>query len=345
MKKKIINFVFIFSILTFIFFLVFISFNSNFRRNVLVYTFAGAKLYHTISIKSSLGSEPNIEEASNKLLKFIKFADYFSEGKNSFHSSIFEMAETIENAAITKNEYLYLSEIVSRLIKKDPDLYLAKIWAAKISMLKNENKKLIFDYLNQAIDLSPAREEAYRLALNFSFKINEKELFNTYCKKYHNSNLGGHKPRFEDTNFYGYSISKFAIEILPEDKEVKYYTMEGLSLNTSNNYYFSISESKNLSGINIYTSFLPGVKIEIDEINLIDVENIKFKIPIEQIYSDSNFSYLDNTTEKLTYYVFREVDEKIYINFSKEYQNITKINIKIKFSRLNLNNTSNCSND
>ena len=203
-------------------------------------------------------------------------------------------------------------------------------------------KEIIFHYLNQAIDLSPAREEAYRLALNFSFNLNEKELFDTYCQKYHNSNLGGSKPRFDDTNFYGYSLSKFAIELLPEEKEAKYYTMEGISLNTVQNYDFPISESKNLSGINIYINLLPGVKIEISEISLIDVKNTKSKVPIEQIYSDTKFSYLDNNSEKLTYYVVKELNEKIHINFSKKYQNITKINLKIKFSRLNLNNKSNC---
>lgn len=345
MKKKIIYFAFIFSIISLIIFLISVSFNSNFRRNVLLYSLASVKFYHTVSIKSSLGSNPNIEEASNKLLKYINFSEYFSEGKNSFHSSIYEMAKSIENSITSKNEYLYLSEIVSNLIKKDPDLYMAKIWAAKISMLKNENKKIIFNYLNQAIDLSPAREEAYRLALKFSFKLNEKELFNSYCQKYHNSNLGGSKPRFDDTNFYGHSISKFAIEILPKSDNTKYYTVEGISLNKFQNYDFPISSTRNLNGINIYTAFLPGIKIEIDEISLFDVNNTKFNVPIKQIYSDSKFSYMDNTVEKLTYYVFKEVDEKIYITFSNEYRNITKINMNIKFSRLNLNNRSNCPSD
>ena len=190
--------------------------------------------------------------------------------------------------------------------------------------------------------MAPAREEAYRLALDLSFNLNEKELFDTYCQKYHNSNLGGSKPRFDDTNFYGYSLSKFAIELLPEDKEAKYYTMEGISLNTVQNYDFPISESKNLSGINIYINLLPGVKIEISEISLIDVNNTKSKVPIEQIYSDTKSSYLDNNPEKLIYYVVEQINEKIHINFSKKYQNITKINLKIKFSRLNLNNKSNC---
>ena len=298
-----------------------------------------------MSIKSSLGSEPNIEQASNKLLKYIKFSENFSEGKNSFHSSIYEMAQSIENSITSKNEYLYLSEIINNLIKNDPDLYMAKIWAAKISMLKNENKKIIFNYLNQAIDLSPAREEAYRLALNYSFKLNEKELFNSYCQKYHNSNLGGSKPRFDDTNFYGHSISKFAVEMLPESEDKKYYTAEGINLNKFQNYNFSISNAKNLNGINIYTTFLPGIKIEINEINLLDVNNTKFSIPIKQIYSESKFSYMETAEEKLTYYVFKELDEKIYISFSNEYENITKISLDIKFSRLNLNNRSNCSNE
>ena len=113
-------------------------------------------------------------------------------------------------------------------------------------------------------------------------------------------------------------------------------------MNTFQNYDFSISGAKNLSGINIYTSFLPGVKIEISEINLIDVTNTKSKIPIEQIYSHTKSSYLDSNSEKLTYYVVKKLDEKIHINFSKKYQNITKIILKIKFSRLNLNNKSNC---
>ena len=342
MKKKIVNFVFIFSILALIFFFIYISFNSNFRRNVLVYSLAGLKFYQTMSIKSSLGSTPNIEEASNKLLKFIKFSDYFSKGKNNFHSNIYDMAGIIESSAVSKDDYLHLSEVVNSLIEKDPDLYMAKIWAAKISILKNQNQKIIFDYLNQAIDLSPAREEAYRLALDFSFNLNEKKIYDTYCQKYHNLNLGGSKPRFDDTNFYGYTLSKFAIETLPEEEEVKYYTMEGISLNVSQNYDFPITEAKNLSGINIYTSFLPGVKIEISEIILIDVDNRKSKIPIEEIYSYAGSSYLDSNSEKLIYYVVKKLNEKIHINFSKEYQNITKIKLKIKFSRLNLNNKSNC---
>ena len=68
-------------------------------------------------------------------------------------------------------------------------------------------------------------------------------------------------------------------------------------------------------------------------------------IPFEKIYSDTESSYMDIKKDKLIYYVVKELDEKIHINFFKNYENITKINLKMKFSRLNLNNQNNCSND
>ena len=124
MVKKIVKYFLIFLTFSILFFIIFISFNSEIRRNILSYSVGGFKFYQKILIKNSL---PDIQKASDQLIKFINFTDYLSsEGKNNFLISVYQNAEIIEENISNKRDYLYFSQIVKILNNKDPNLYLSK---------------------------------------------------------------------------------------------------------------------------------------------------------------------------------------------------------------------------
>ena len=100
MVKKIVKYFLIFLTFSILFFIIFISFNSEIRRNILSYSVGGFKFYQYILIKNSL---PDIQKSDDQLIKFINFTDYLSsEGKNNFLISVYQNAEIIEEKISNK---------------------------------------------------------------------------------------------------------------------------------------------------------------------------------------------------------------------------------------------------
>ena len=340
MVKKILKYFLILFFSTIIAFFVYLTFNSEFRRNFLTYSIAGYKYYQKILIKSSL---PDVKKASDQLIKFVKVSDYLSSyGKNSFLVSVYQNAKIIEEKISSEEDYLYFSEVVNILTKKDPDLYDSKIWQIKIAIIKKDEDKKITELINSAVTLAPAREEAYRIAFSYYSKNNKKNLLNNLCRKYHNLNLGGSTSQYVQPNFYGYTFSKFALETFPTTEDKKYYVKEGISFNESQDYIFSLPGPTKLNALNIHLGSLPGAMIEIEEIKILDNENLKTKLEINDLLIFTNSSYFKNDSGKITVLGFSESNEVININLKKDYKNITQIKLRLKFSRLELTNNKKC---
>ena len=340
MFKKVIKYFIIIFISIFFFFISYLIYSSDLRRNFLTYSVAGYKFYQKILIKNSL---PDIKKASDQLLRFIKITNYLSsEGKNNFLISIYENAEIIEDKITKKEDYLYFSDIIRIIQNKDPNLYNANLWTLKSAIYKKEDTNKISNLIDLAIKLAPAREEAYRYGLNYYADTKKINQFNKLCKKYHNLNLGGVAPKYVQSNFYGFSFSKFALETLPSNKKELYYIQEGISFNAIENYIFSLKKPKKINGLNLYTGFLLGSKIQILSIEVLNTDNERIFIPLEDVYINSKNSYFELENEKINILGFKEKNEKITINFKNFYNSISQIILKTKFSRLQLTNKPNC---
>ena len=59
-----------------------------------------------------------------------------------------------------------------------------------------------------------------------------------------------------------------AVEFTPEKENNKFYGHAGIQLNSYQNYEFVPISPVNSNGINIYFSFLPGIKVEIKKIKV-----------------------------------------------------------------------------
>lgn len=332
-------FIIVFSIVTFL------SIDSNFRRSFFSLSLGLINNYFNIVIKQDLiQPKPNINAAINKLELQIKVADFLTtKSKNSFLDNIYFNAYNIESFISEKNNYNYFSNTIQNLIKKDPKLYHALIWQAKLMNLKGSDKEKIIKNINEAIKLSPANLEAYKFILDYTREKEYNDLFNQYCVKYHESILGGETQKNAISSaFTGTTLSKFIIQIEPKKNKEEFYVIEGISLDADTDYEVTLKKPSNLKGLNLFFNFFPGTALEFIKIEITDTNNVKTELPLNSLFINSRHSFFQKDKDKLKLVTTNKNDEKIQIRLNKNYKNITKIKIKLNFGKLNLTNQPNC---
>ena len=247
----------------------------------------------------------------------------------------------IEENLITEKNLLSLSTPVKKLITKDPNIYDALIWNAKIMNIENKDKEKIYKQIDQAIKLSPASNKAYRFALDYSKKNNDKLKFEKYCKGFHNSFLGNHLSKKKNSLFSETSLTRFAIQI-DKDRDVDRYIVEGLTLNEPQDYFVDFKEPLTLEEFKFLSNFFPGILIIPINIELRNSSNEVFAIELSDILITSKNSFFIKNENKFLIFVINKNDEKITFKLPKKYDDINQLKIKMNFSKANITNLSNC---
>ena len=344
MNKTVKNISVIFSILILLFFFLplgLLTFNSDLRRATLHKVIPAYNLYQIISIQRSLKTK-NFAEASDRLIKYIEMSKKIASGKSRMFLGVYDAVNLVASKATTQKEYNDLEKVFTELVKMDPNLYKARIWLAK-SIVDTNYEKALF-HLDKAIELIPAQEDAYREILRISQNRNDKEIAKKYCNKYKEAQLGGSEPRYYTNYFGGTNLRKLAVEFTPEKENNTFYSHAGIQLNSFQNYEFVPIAPINSNGINIYFSFLPGIKVEIKEITIFHSGKV-ITINKKDFTANSRSAYINNTSENLSFIIVKEGDEILYIRFDKLFNSIEKIIIVTKFSKLDFASNSLCLNN
>ena len=339
MINKFVKYFIIFTILFLFGIVTFLALDSDFRRYLFSRTISAYKLYQITALQPYLKGD-DIEGASKQLLKYIKLSEKVANGKSILLYGIYDSAKLVESKATSKKDYLILQEVFAKLVEQDPTLYEARIWLAKSTRYTNiENA---FEHINEAIEISPAQDNAYRLAIKIAQEEEDKDLAKFYCNKYKNAKFGGNLPRYTKSYFGGNVITKLAVEFLPEKEIPDIYTHSGLQLNNFDDYEFTAIEPVDINGFRIYLSFLPGIRIDLTEIIVIKSESTE-KIPISNISATSRSAYIENdTNELLSFLILSEGDEVLQIKFKNKIYSLNKIILKMKISKLGLANNTLC---
>ena len=326
----------------FFFVILYISLNSNFRRSILSFSTGLINNYYFLTINQDLQSENGVEKSIKKIVQQIKITDYITtDQKNSFIDNIYLNIYNIEKFVNSENDLLKLSEVIKKLIKKDPTIYDALIWKTKILILENETKEKIYKTINSAVKLSPANSDAYRIALDYSKKIEDNQNFQKFCKEYHQSVLGSKVVKNQINLFSESSLSRFVLQIKSQ-KEIENYIMESINLNQVNDYVFDFKKPKSFNEFNFLSNFFPGTKIEIFKIELVDAENESYLINKEDLFvTAQNIFFMTNENLQLMI-ANSSSEEKIKIKLVNLAKDIIKLSATLKFSKANLTNIEGC---
>jgi len=331
--------IFILLILLFLFFLI--TFNSDLRRSLFTKAIGGYNLYQLSSLQNDLKGRYDILNAKKKLVNYIEFSKKYANGKSKLLIGIYDATRLVESKASSKEDYLILEDVFSKIIEIDPTMYEAHVWIAKSKYFKDNIKKS-YEHIDKAIKISSVQHEPYRLAMRIASENKDKKLFSYYCKMYENSKLGGNTPRYKSSFFGGNVLNKIAVEFIDKEKNNEIYTYSGLILNEFVEYSFLPEEPLNLDNINIFLSYLSGIKIEVGEVIIFTEKNQINKKPNNLLFS-SNSSFIDyEKDENISLLIMKEGDEIININFGEKFENVNKIILKMKISKLDLVNQKNC---
>ncbi len=335
---------FFFSSLLLIIFLIiiYISLNSNFRRSILSLSSGLINNYYSIMIRSNLGSERGISKSIKILESQIKITDFITtKQKNSFIDNIYFNLYTIEKNLGPEDDLLILSKIVKKLIAKDPNIYDALIWNAKIMSIEKKEEQMVYKQIDEAIKLSPASAKAYRFALDYSKEKANKNKVDKYCKNFHDSFLGSRNIKNNLSRFSESSLSRFAVQI-KSNKKIKTYIVEGTSLNNIQEYIIDLEKPSSFSEFIFLSNFFPGILISISDIKLRDFNDKVINILPNDVFisSENSFFVKDQNIQKIFVNSFN--DEKITFKFDRKFEGINQLKFKINFTKANITNKSNC---
>ena len=339
MINKITNYILIAFFLLFLFILISLTFNADLRRSTFHKAIAIFNFYQIQSITKYVQVR-DFSSASDKLLKYIEFSKKISEGKSSILNKVYEAVEFVASKATTQKEFNLLENVFFELIKLDPNLYNVRVWLARaISDTDYENAIM---HLEKAIEISPASEKAYREIIRISQNNNDTNLAQKFCSKYIEAQLGGNAPRHYGNYFGASSIRKMAAEFSPESENPIYYSHGGIQLNNFQNYEFVPTSPVDMNGINLYFSFLPGIRVYIKEISIYSSGEI-IKIPIQDFTVSSKSAYIDyNNDENLSFLLVNGEDEILRLRHKNIFKSVEKVIIEINFSRMIFSNKPFC---
>ena len=152
--------------------------------------------------------------------------------------------------------------------------------------------------------------------------------------------MGSKNIKNKISKFSETSLTRFAIQI--KDKEIEKYIVEGVSFNSTQDYFIDFKKPVSLSEFNFFSNFFPGTLINPLEIELRNFKNEVFRVDLDDIYITTKKSFFVNKNNSVKILVDSLNDEKITFKFPRNYKNINQLKIKINFSKANITNKPNC---
>ena len=293
----------------------------------------------------------NFSKVSESINSQISLSKKYAKNKTGFTNGINDVMKIVYQNILFRDEYLKLEDISREWSRLHPDMYSAKIFYAETIFeiyIKGKNKdELSIGKINElkkilaeAIEISDSREEAYRIGYKLSISIDSIDDLNFYCSKYQNSYFGGNNPRTHKSLFESYSIGKLGINLNNADKEI--ILGDKFVLNQLNTYEFNFVDKKNIDKFNLILATLPGIIIDFHKV-ILTSNNDEFILDAKDLIITSKKSYYVNSDYNFTSFILtgENIDEIISFNMRKNFFNIEKLSITMKFRRANISNSNN----
>ena len=292
----------------------------------------------------------NFERVSESINSQISLSKKYGKNKTGFTNGIYDVMKLVYQNILFQDEYIKLEQVAKEWYNLHPDIYDAKIFYAKtlfeINIKGKKRDELSIDKINQirtildeAIEISDSREEAYRIGFNLGILLNSADDLNFYCKKYQNSFFGGSNARTHKSLFGSYSIGKLGLNF---DNQKEIFLSDNFVLNKLNTYEFNFLSRKDINQFNLIIATLPGIIIDFSKVILFSNKEKFILDPKDFIITSKNGYNIDIQNNFTSFILTSEnVDEVISFNTKKKFSNIEKLSINMKFRRANILNKNN----
>ena len=246
MKIKKLNILISFILIILLSLIVYLTIDSQFRRTIYSKIIGGYKLinYHIVG---GYAHGRDFKKGSDRIIKYIKFSQKFSFGKNVMLPGIIDTTALLTSKAYTQEEFNQIQNVYIEINNITDDIYKNHVWLARAYMDDDIEKSK--EHLIKALKLSKSSEEAYREIIQiFSNKHVIPDLVKSYCKDYFQELAGTVVGRIataqDDNNFFQGNNSNFAISKNGNFKDLNIKFIG--TLNNYEKYEFIFEKEENL---------------------------------------------------------------------------------------------------
>jgi hypothetical protein len=303
-------------------------------------TFRLAAEIPTIATKISIRGpllDQNFQAAATGLDRQLSLIQMIGVKRSVMLPGLVENVEFVFDRARLESEFALLAPFLSRLVQSQPDLYLARIWLAR--SLASTEPEMALSHLNHAIQLVPADERGYRIALDIAQSLQNAKMVKDLCQRYRRAQFGGPHPfRYRNT-FWGTGLRKIAVEFLGNDGRSVLVSNEGLQLEEKRVYDFLLPERIQFNSIKLHLGTLPGLKMKLHQMALHTGAGL-IKLAPRQLSMSTRYGYFMQPDT-----IISNAHDGEVITFrsrGKPIDNVDRIDLQMTFERLPLNNLSIC---
>lgn len=311
------------------------------RRQVFSYVVPAYNLYQTIRLRSDVRHRRFIE-AGRKLENQLDLAEKLSRSSSSMVIGMTESFELVFERARFEQEFKAMEPALKKLVEMEPTLYLGHIWLAK--SLSFHDQKAALKHAEKALSIVPTDEKAYRLAIDLSVDLGAPALAKKFCQQYFLAQLGGPKPRGYYQLFRGTGLRKIGLETKNLEGVSNLILNYGLQLSALTAYEFNLTHPQKFHKLNFHLGTLPGVSIELHGLIFSGVWGEK-NFSASNLHISSKAGYvLPNKHQHIEIITNSVDDDVIEIRVPQHIEQVTKVTLIAKFSRLPLTSLQACEN-
>jgi hypothetical protein len=214
----------------------------------------------------------DFQGAVSGLERQLNMSRYYGSKRSMNLPGLVENTEFAINSVVYDQDIAHFSSFLERLVEKQPDLHIARVWLAKSLVSTNPEKAI--EHLELAAKMVPSDHQTFRLAVEAALELGRTDLATSWCERYQKSQFGGlHAYRY-NTVFEGAGLRNIALETVNSKGQSQLVRNAGVNLGQKTTYDFTLPLRREARKLRFHIGFVPGIKVNIHEIRLYGQEGV-----------------------------------------------------------------------
>ncbi|MBT5551185.1 MAG: hypothetical protein HOJ79_12000 [Nitrospina sp.] len=290
-----------------------------------------------VMIRRAITSYRDFEQVNLWLNRELDLADWYAPGHNQLIPGLLNNSRHAINRIRFREEFKAVRPFLEKLVKSQPDLFLARLWLGRA--LSKSNPEKAFEQLDMAFRLSSANPGTYRTAFDIALRLKDSSRLNEWCDRYLKSQFGGSQFPEHTSPFSGTGLRKLLLEIIGEKGSRQRISNVGIQLGDSRDYEFALPQKIHIETLRLHLSVLAGIKIKLTRVKLFKAGKLIDDLQDELVLTSLSGFHVEDGS------VFAATGDGEVINIYSSLGfrgQVDKVVITLGFDRLGLASPSPC---
>jgi hypothetical protein len=198
----------------------------------------------------------------------LRLVNWFAPPRNRLLPGLIQNIEYVLTRARFPEEFAVLQPFLEKVVRSHPNLYPARLWLART--LASMGSLEAFEQLKEAIKLSSADAEPFRIAIHLALKNRLPGKVKEWCDSYKKSHFGGLVPLdyhpAQTPHQPSIGLRMLALEIVSQSGKREFSWNRGLRLAENITYDFPFGQNITIENLKLHLGIVPGIYVGLKKI-------------------------------------------------------------------------------